>query len=313
MTTPSQAPHSAPDRDRAVHALERAVACAERGVADRPVVLTAAADLASLSPVEVRALLDRVMLGAYADEGLDSLLATGVLDAMLPEIKALVGFGDGEWRHKDVWKHTKQVVTQSVPRLEVRYGALFHDIGKVKTRSISPDGEVHFFGHAEVGARMFDKLERRGKFFGHEQALRDEVRFLVLHHLRASQYDGKWTDSAVRRFAREIGPSLDNLLCLSRADITTKRPEKKRRGINMIDGLAERISELAALDAKQPPLPTGLGNELMAAFGIPPSKKLGDLKRALELAVEAGEIEERLEAGAYVHFIAERKARFGLE
>ncbi|HYQ14116.1 MAG TPA: HDIG domain-containing protein [Polyangiaceae bacterium] len=313
MTTPSQAPLSAPDRERAIHALERAVACAERGVADRPVVLIDSADIAGLSPLDVRALLDRVMMGEYADEGLDSLLATGVLDAVLPEIKALVGFGDGEWRHKDVWKHTKQVVTQAVPRIEVRYGALFHDIGKVKTRSISPDGEVHFFGHAEVGARMFDKLERRGKLFGHEQSLRDEVRFLVLHHLRASQYDGKWTDSAVRRFAREIGPSLDNLLCLSRADITTKRPEKKRRGINMIDGLAERIAELAALDAKQPPLPTGLGTDLMAAFGIPPSKKLGDIKRALELAVEAGEIEERLESAAYVQFIAERKARFGLE
>jgi poly(A) polymerase len=313
MSTPSEAPLAAPDRDRAIHALERGVACAERGVADRPVVLIEAADIALLEPKDVRVLLDRVMMGQYADEGLDSLLATGVLDAILPEVKAMVGFGDGEWRHKDVWKHTKQVVTQSVPRIEVRYGALFHDIGKVKTRSISPDGEVHFFGHAEVGARMFDKLERRRKLFSHDEALRDEVRFLVLHHLRASQYDGKWTDSAVRRFAREIGPSLDNLLCLSRADITTKRPEKKRRGINMIDGLAERITLLAAEDAKQPPLPTGLGSELMSAFGIPPSKKLGDIKRALELAVEAGEIEERLESSAYIQFIAERKSRFGLE
>jgi poly(A) polymerase len=313
MSTPSEAPLAAPDRDRAIHALERGVACAERGVPDRPVVLIEAADIALLDPKDVRPLLDRVMMGQYADEGLDSLLATGVLDAILPEVKAMVGFGDGEWRHKDVWKHTKQVVTQSVPRIEVRYGALFHDIGKVKTRSISPDGEVHFFGHAEVGARMFDKLERRRKLFSHDEALRDEVRFLVLHHLRASQYDGKWTDSAVRRFAREIGPSLDNLLCLSRADITTKRPEKKRRGINMIDGLAERITLLAAEDAKQPPLPTGLGTELMSAFGIPPSKKLGDIKRALELAVEAGEIEERLESSAYIQFIAERKGRFGLE
>ena len=56
------------------------------------------------------------------------------------------------------------------------------------------------------------------------------MRFLVLHHLRASQYDGKWTDSAVRRFAREMGAHLDDLLCLSRADITTKRPEKRSAG-----------------------------------------------------------------------------------
>jgi poly(A) polymerase len=51
----------------------------------------------------------------------------------------------------------------------------------------------------------------------------------------------------------------------------------------------------------------------MSTFGIPPSKKLGDIKRALELAVEAGEIAERLESSAYIQFIAERKARFGIE
>jgi len=134
----------------------------------------------------------------------------------------------------------------------------------------------------------------------------------VLHHLRASQYDGKWTDSAVRRFAREIGPSLDNLLCLSRADITTKRPEKKRRGIAQIDDLAERISTLAAEDAVQPLLPTGVGNEIMVAFKLPPSRLIGDIKRALEAAVEAGEIEGRLESEAYVASVGERKERFGI-
>ncbi|HEY4104187.1 MAG TPA: HD domain-containing protein [Polyangiaceae bacterium] len=300
------------DPTRAVHALERAVACAEHGAADRPVVLTSAADLAALGPADIRPHLDRVMLGEYAGDGLDSLLTTGALDALLPEVKAMVGFGDGEWRHKDVWKHTKQVVTQSVSRIEVRYSALFHDIGKVRTRSISPSGEVHFFGHAEVGARMFDKLERRERLFAKDETLRDEVRFLVLHHLRASQYDGKWTDSAVRRFAREIGPYLDDLLCLSRADITTKRPEKKRRGIAQIDDLAERITTLAAEDAVQPLLPTGVGNDIMVAFKLSPSRLIGDIKRALEAAVEAGEIEGGLESAAYVEFVGQHRQRFGL-
>lgn len=302
-----------PDKSRAMDALERAAESAERGVSGRPVVLVSPADLAELASADVRARLDRVMMGEHADLGLDSLLATGVLENILPEVQAMVGFGDGEWRHKDVWKHTKQVVCQSVPRLEVRWAALFHDIGKVKTRSIGENGEVHFFGHAEVGARMFDKLEKRQRYFSSDEALRGSIRFLVLHHLRASQYDGKWTDSAVRRFAREIGPALEDLLCLSRADITTKRPEKKRRGVALIDELAERITVLAAEDAKLPPLPTGLGNEIMKAFGIPPSRKVGDLMRALEAAVEAGEIEARLEPDAYVQFLAENKQRFGIE
>lgn len=300
------------NKTRAMDALERAAELAERGVSSRPVVLVASADLEPLVAADMRPLLDRVMMGEHADEGLDSLLTTGVLDVLLPEVKSMVGFGDGEWRHKDVWKHTKQVVCQAVPRIEVRWAALLHDIGKIKTRSIDEHGEVHFFGHAEVGARMFDKLERRRRFFASEEELRSSIRFLVLHHLRASQYDGSWTDSAVRRFAREIGPHLDDLLCLSRADITTKRPEKKRRGIGYIDELAARITDLAKEDAKLPPLPTGVGNEIMTTFGIPPSKKLGDIKRALEAAVEAGEIPGQQESAFYLQFLAENKARFGI-
>ncbi len=305
-------PATSADKTRAMHALERAVECAERGVSARPVVVVESADLELLTPADIRVPLDRVMMGDYADEGLDALLATGVLDRVLPEVQAMVGFGDGEWRHKDVWKHTKQVVRQSVPRLEVRWAALFHDIGKVKTRSIAPNGEVHFFGHAEVGARMFDRLEKRQHLFKRDELLRAEIRFLVLHHLRASQYDGKWTDSAVRRFAREMGPYLEDLLCLSRADITTKRPERKRRGVALIDELADRITTLAAEDAKQPPLPSGIGDALMTGFSIPPSRKIGDIKRALEAAIESGELPPHQEPGFYVQYVAEHRERFGV-
>jgi poly(A) polymerase len=309
---PRAVPGQTGEKQRAIDALERAVSCAERASADRPVVLVHAADLSELGAEDIRRALDRVLMGEHPDQGLDALLTTGVLDSLMPEVKAMVGFGDGEWRHKDVWKHTKQVVAQSVPRIEIRYAALFHDIGKVKTRSISPDGEVHFFGHAEVGARMFDKLERRERLFSQDERLFDAVRFLVLHHLRASQYDGKWTDSAVRRFAREMGEHLEDLLCLSRADITTKRPEKKRRGISLIDELGGRIGHLAELDAEQPLLPSGIGNELMTAFKLPPSRLIGDIKRALEAAVEAGEIEARLEPQAYIEFVGQNRQRFGI-
>ena len=310
MTTVS--PISSGSRDRAVEALERAAIAAETGSPDRPITLVAEADLEALSALDLRAHLDRVVMGSFPEAGLDGLLASGMLERLLPELGALVGFGDGEWRHKDVWKHTKQVVAQAELRLEVRYAALFHDIGKVKTRSISPEGEVHFFGHAEVGARMFDKLERRQRLFAGQDSLRESIRSLVFHHLRASQYDGQWTDSAVRRFAREMGANLENLLCLSRADITTKRIEKRRRGVGLINELAERISELAALDAQVPPLPKGVGTDLMATFGLAPCKLIGDIKRALEAAVDSGELESHRESAYYVEYVASHRDRFGL-
>jgi poly(A) polymerase len=302
------------DARRALEALDWAVVRAEKGAtepAPRADVLDfkAAAD-AYLA--DVRGRLDRVMMSNDAEAGLDALLESGALGAILPEVQAMVGFGDGEWRHKDVWKHTKQVVRQAVPRLEVRWAALLHDIGKVKTRSISPDGEVHFFGHAEVGARMFDKLDRRMPIFARDAALKGTVRFLILHHLRASQYEASWTDSAVRRFAREMGGSLEDLLCLSRADITTKRPEKKRRGLRQISELAERVERLAEEDAVVPPLPGGVGDAIMKAFGIPPSRKIGDLKKALEAAIEAGELVPHQDSEFYVDFIRNNAARFDM-
>jgi len=275
-------------------------------------VLVAPDDLSGLKAEDLRPGLDRMLTSRHADVGLDALLGCGLLEALLPEVEAMVGFGDGEWRHKDVWKHTKQVVIQAVPRVELRWAALLHDIGKVKTRTISESGEVHFFGHAEVGARMFDKLERRLKLFAADESLRQEVRFLVLHHLRAGCYDGSWTDSAVRRFAREMGSHLEDLLLLSRADMTTKRPEKKRAAMRMLSELSERIETLAVEDARVPPLPKGLGDHLMREFGIPPSRQLGTIMRALEMAADSGEIESRRDADYYVEVVARNRERYGL-
>lgn len=254
--------------------------------------------------------LDRLLLGKHTEHGLDALLACGALDVWMPEVAALVGFGDGEWRHKDVWKHTKQVVWQSVPRLAVRWGALLHDIGKVKTRRIEPNGEVHFFGHSEVGAAMFRK--RVARRLGFEGELYDRVHYLILHHLRASQYDGSWTDSAVRRFAREMGDGLTDLLDLSRADITTKRPERRKRGLRQISDLAARIRKIQELDARVPPLPKGVGNAIMTAFGLPPSRRIGELKELLEGAIASGEIEAARDEAYYVEWLEQQREKLGI-
>jgi poly(A) polymerase len=303
------------DPRRALEALEWAASRAEKRELSRITSPASRADFRAAAEKyldDVRSWLDRVMMSDDAESGLDALLESGALSAILPEVEAMVGFGDGEWRHKDVWKHTKQVVRQAVPRLEVRWAALLHDIGKVRTRSISPTGEVHFFGHAEVGSRMFDKIDRRVPLFAKDQALRSSVRFLILHHLRASQYDASWTDSAVRRFAKEMGDSLPDVLCLSRADITTKRPEKKRKGLRQISELEARVRALAAEDAVVPPLPSGIGDAIMVSFGLPPSRRIGELKKSLEEAAERGEVPPHQEAEVYVAFLRDNAERFGL-
>jgi poly(A) polymerase len=160
---------------------------------------------------------------------------------------------------------------------------------------------VHFHGHAEVGARMFDRIHGRFAFARDE---RQTIRFLVKHHLRTNQYSDQWTDSAVRRFHREMFAHMTDLLDLSRADITSKRPGRRKQLLEQISALAERVERLAEADARLPPLPSGVGNAIMAAFEIAPSRLIGDLKRALEHAIETGELEARREDAYYVAHIA---------
>lgn len=271
------------------------------------------------SPAEWRAVpvssfreqVDRLLCAKFPEPGLDAIELVGGLDVWLPEVAAMVGFGDNEWRHKDVWKHTKQVVKQAVPRADVRWGALLHDIGKPKTRRIDERGNVSFHGHAEVGAAMFRK--RVADRLGFEGEQRERIHFLILHHLRAAQYDDSWTDAAVRRFYKQMGEALRDLLDLSRADITTKRPEKRRRGVRQISLLAKHIRDLQEEDSKIAPLPKGLGTVIMNEFGLPPSKRLGDLMNQLKALVDAGDVEPQQPAEYYIGYLAAHRDAFGLD
>jgi len=294
--------------------IRRAIVLADKGPdapeTERAFHAHSPACIRQLTPREVVDDMTELLLGRHVEEALDAVQVMGVLAIWMPEVEKMVGFGDSEWRHKDVWKHTKQVVKQSVRRPAVRWGALLHDIGKPRTRKIDDRGRVTFHGHAELGAAMYrrgfaPRLELSGE-------LSDRIHFLILHHLRASQYKASWTDSAVRRFYKQMGDGLRDLLDLSRADITTKRKERKRRGLRQISLLAQRIRDLQAADTQVAPLPKGLGSAIMEHFSVPPSKRLGDLRARLSREAESGEIEAGREPDYYIEHLAANAADYGL-
>ncbi len=290
-----------------VSLLDVAVAIAENGAGRvPPATLTQAAResaplITQVEPAKVRAGMEAVILGRSLDEALQWMHEAGLLAVMLPELEATVDFSqEAGRRHKDVWEHTKQVVRQSVPKPLVRWAALLHDIGKVPTRVMLPDGRVTFHRHAEVGARMFDSVSRR---LGFDRTERHKIRFLILHHLRGNAYEPSWTDAAVRRFDHEMGEHLEDLLDLSRADVTSRRPGRRQEAVANIHALKERILAIRDLDARIPPLPPGLGNAIMEAFSLPPSRRVGDIRKLCQDAVERGELEERRDAAYYIDFL----------
>jgi choline dehydrogenase-like flavoprotein len=93
-------------------------------------------------------------------------------------------------------------------------------------------GDVHFFGHETVGAAIVDEAARRFRF---DRALHQRVRTLVLLHQRPALYEGAWTEGAVRRLIRDAGDALEDLLDLSRADVTSHRPGVRDGGRVRID------------------------------------------------------------------------------
>jgi poly(A) polymerase len=239
-----------------------------------------------VSAERIREELDKMLVGDEVSLGLQLIVETGLAEEFLPEVPALRLEQDPVHRHKDVLRHTYAVVQRCEPRARLRLAALLHDIGKPRTREITPDG-VQFHHHEVVGARMANERMRALRY---PNQTVDEVTKLVEMHLRFHTYEG-WTDGAVRRYVRDAGDLLDDLNQLTRADCTTRNERKARQFGGMQDELEERIAALAeqeALDALRPPLD---GNEVMTHLGLPPGPAVGEaLDHLMEIRLERGPV-----------------------
>jgi poly(A) polymerase len=242
-----------------------------------------------VSAERIRDELSKLLLLEDPSAGLWFLARTGLSDEFLPELNAMELEQDPIHQHKDVLAHTIAVVRNTRPELRLRLAALLHDVGKPKTRSFE-NGGVSFHHHEVVGARMAQERLRALKY---PNDLVDEVTKLVYLHLRIHTYAMGWTDKAVRRYARDAGPLLDDLNHLVRSDCTTRNKNRARMLARRMDELEARIATLREqeeLDRIRPPLD---GREVMAFLDIKPGPLVGDaLDHLLEMRLDEGPIEK---------------------
>ena len=256
-----------------------------------------APQLARITAERVAAELDKLLLGQDPVAGIDLMVQSGLGEVVLPEVGGMRLAIDEHHQHKDVYQHSLTVLRQAIaledpppsggPDLVLRWAALLHDIGKPATRRHEPDGGVSFHHHEVVGAKMVRKRMRALKY---SKQMVDDVSQLVSLHLRFHGYgDGKWTDSAVRRYVTDAGPLLPRLHKLVRADCTTRNKRRAARLQANYDDLEARIATLAAQEDLQRVRPDLDGNEIMELLGIPAGPQVGEAWRYLkELRLDRG-------------------------
>jgi len=256
-----------------------------------------APQLARISAERVAAELDKLVLGDDPVAGIDLVVQTGMGEVVLPEVGGMQMAIDEHHQHKDVYQHSLTVLRQAIaledplpeggPDLVLRWAALLHDIGKPATRRHEADGGVSFHHHEVVGAKMVRKRMRALKY---SKQMIDDVSQLVYLHLRFHGYgDGKWTDSAVRRYVTDAGPLLPRLHKLVRADCTTRNKRRAARLQASYDRLQERVAELAAQEDLARVRPDLDGNRIMQLLGIPAGPQVGEAWRYLkELRLDRG-------------------------
>ena len=225
------------------------------------------------------------------------LKETDLLAYVFPEIDIMPGLDiiDG-YGHKDVFIHTLQVVDNAAKltnKMEIRFAALVHDIGKPATKKFVPGKGWTFHGHDGLGSYMIIKIAKRMKL---SKKLKEYLQLMTKLHLRPiALVKDNITDNAVRRLMVEAGECLDDLMILCRADITTKnamKVKKYRANFERVEKLMHDVTMRDQMKSFQSPVK---GEDIMRELNLEPCKKIGDIKKMIEEAILEGEIENTYE------------------
>jgi len=237
--------------------------------------------------------INKIISSKKPSVGFRILEQTGLLKNILPEIQNLKGIEEIEgFKHKDNFYHTLEVldnICESTNNLWLRWSALLHDIGKAPTKKIVKDVGWTFHGHEFVGSKMVYKLFKRLKM-----PLNDKMKYVQKLVLMSSRpiiiAQEMVTDAAVRRLVFDAGNYIDDLICLCKADITTKNQKKFSEYHENFEVVTNKIIEVEKRDKIRNFQPPVDGDIIMEYFKLKPCREIGKIKEVIKEAILEGKI-----------------------
>ncbi|MFV2015865.1 MAG: CCA tRNA nucleotidyltransferase, partial [Candidatus Heimdallarchaeota archaeon] len=235
--------------------------------------------LAIVSQERILVELTKMLLSDNPRYGIELMNETGLLNIILPELVALKGVEEIDgFRHKDNFLHTMVVLEQTAKKsndIVLRWTALLHDIGKVKTKKLVNKGWT-FHSHEIVGKYMLKKIAYRLKL---PNKLVEDIGKLIENHGRPKELvKNIVTDSAIRRLVVDMGEQLNDLLLFCSCDITTRFKDRKNVQQHALIELFKRVKTIEEIDnLRNFELPI-TGDDIMKEFDLKPSKLVGDIK-----------------------------------
>jgi putative nucleotidyltransferase with HDIG domain len=263
--------------------------------------------------------LRRIVIADRALDGFEAMDSLGVTAVVLPELTRLHGIEQSGYHHLDVYQHTRAVLAETI-ELErtpqrwlgehasavaalldeplaheltrgqaLRFGALFHDVAKPQTRSVTSEGRITFMGHDAAGAEVADAALARLRA---GDRLREYVAALTRHHLRLGflVHEMPLSRRAVYRYLRACEPVEVDVTLLSVADRLATRGRGSDVAIARHLELARQLLGEALAWRADRPRPPVRGDQLARAVGLQPGPEIGRMLAELEEASFAGEI-----------------------
>jgi poly(A) polymerase/tRNA nucleotidyltransferase (CCA-adding enzyme) len=229
--------------------------------------------ISAISKERIRDEFLKIIMSERAAEGIERMRELSLLKYIIPELEEGYKVTQNKHHIYDCYEHYLRSLDYAAKKgfnMYVRLAALFHDIGKPRTkRGEGPDAT--FYGHEIIGAKMTAQILNRLRFSKKDI---EKIVKLVRYHL--FYYNpGEVGESSVRRLLRKVGPeNIEELLQVRMADrigsgVPKAEPYKLRHLRYMIEKISRDPISVKMLKVD--------GNDVMEILKIKPGPKVGQI------------------------------------